>query len=70
MSSSINENWGKCPRCGSPLLVDPQTEKAEPCANCASQKSAGGLLGGTFAIVLGLVVIAILVIYGISLLLG
>jgi uncharacterized protein (DUF983 family) len=70
MNSSINENWRKCPQCGSPLLVNPQTGKTEPCANCASQKSTGGLFGGTFAIVLGVVVVAILVIYGISLLLG
>ena len=70
MTSQENENWSKCPNCGSPLLVDPNTGKTEPCANCASQASAAGLYGGAFAILLGVVVVAILVIYGISLLFG
>jgi hypothetical protein len=70
MTSQSNENWSKCPRCGSPLLVDPATGKTEPCANCRSHSSTGGLFGGMFAIALGVVVVVILLIYGISLLLG
>jgi hypothetical protein len=69
MTSPSNENWHKCAQCGSPLLVDPSTGKTEPCANCLSQKSSGGLLGGAFAIALGVAVVVILVIYGINLLL-
>jgi hypothetical protein len=62
--------WHKCPQCGTPLLLDPSTGKTEPCANCQSLKSRGGLFGGMFAIALGVAVVVILVIYGISLLLG
>jgi hypothetical protein len=69
MTSQPNENWRNCPGCGSPLLVNPVTGRTEPCANCVSQASTGGLLGGIFAIGLGVVVVVVLVIYGISLLL-
>jgi hypothetical protein len=70
MPANNNENWRDCPKCGSRLLVDPATGKTEPCANCLSLKSTGGLLGGSFAILVAVIVVAILVIYGISLLLG
>jgi hypothetical protein len=70
MTQNDNENWRECPKCKARLLVNPSTGKTEPCANCASQKSTGGLVGGAFAIALGVVVVAILVIYGISLLFG
>ena len=70
MTPNDNENWRECPVCGARLLVNPATGKPESCANCLSLKSTGGLLGGSFAIILGVIVIAILVIYGISLLLG
>ena len=34
-----NENWGKCPKCGEPVLKDPETGTLEPCAACASHES-------------------------------
>jgi hypothetical protein len=70
MTSHENENWRKCPNCGSPLLVDPATGKTEPCADCKSQASPFGLYGGMLVVGLGVIGVIALVIYGISLLLG
>jgi uncharacterized protein (DUF983 family) len=40
-----NENWGTCPKCGEPVLIDPKTGKMQPCATCASQSSPGVAMG-------------------------
>ncbi len=56
MTTGGNENWGQCPKCGSPVLIDPNTNRAEPCANCASLASRTGLYAGAYWIVAGLVV--------------
>jgi hypothetical protein len=64
MTSQENENWRNSPRCGSPLLVDPQTGKIEPCANCTSLASTAGFFGGMFAIGLNVVIVVGRVIYG------
>ena len=56
-----NENWAKCPACGEPVMIDPNTGKAEPCATCASLATkqvgvlgVGVLLAGA-ALVVGVV---------------
>ena len=59
-STTSNENWGTCPKCGEPFLINPSTGKMEPCAACASRKSPGVARGMTLliagiAIVVGLV---------------
>ncbi|HEX4412059.1 MAG TPA: hypothetical protein VH107_00430 [Lacipirellulaceae bacterium] len=54
-----NENWGTCPRCGEPVLIDPVTHKAEPCATCASRKSPGVAMG-TLGVIAGIIAIAAL----------
>ena len=61
MSASGNENWGTCPKCGSPVLIDPKTGRAEPCGNCASLSSRSGLYAGVYWIVAGLVVVGLIV---------
>jgi len=64
-----NENWGECPKCGSPVLIDQETGQPQPCSNCASLASrSGGLLGGYFLLLLA-VVVALLVYFCIRLLL-
>ena len=40
-----NENWGACPKCGEPVLINPSTGEMEPCAACASRKSPGIAIG-------------------------
>jgi hypothetical protein len=70
MTEDDNENWRECPQCGARRLINPATGKIEPCAHCLSLKSPGGLFGGSFAIALGVIVVAILVVFGIRLLLG
>jgi hypothetical protein len=70
MVSHENENWSKCPHCGSRLLVEPATGNVEPCANCKSLSSSGGLFSGMFALALGVAVVVVVVIYCITLLLG
>jgi uncharacterized protein (DUF983 family) len=55
-----NENWGTCPKCGEPVLIDPKTGKAELCANCASRKSPGVAIG-SLLVVTGVVAIVVLV---------
>ena len=44
-----NENWDKCPQCGSPVMKDPATGKTESCSNCESLASpTAGWFGGYF----------------------
>ena len=47
MADATSANWSECPRCGTPLLIDPKTNQIEPCANCESMVSpvAGALFG-------------------------
>lgn len=57
-STASNENWGTCPKCGDPVLINPSTNKMELCAACASRKSPGIAIG------------AILLIAGVAALIG
>ena len=53
MASASNPNWGKCLRCGTPLLIDPKTNQMEPCANCESLDSpTGGFFAGFFLVII------------------
>jgi len=61
VAANINENWGQCPKCGSPVLVNPNTGRAEPCANCLALSSKAGLFAGGYWIIAGLVVVASIV---------
>jgi len=61
-TNSENENWGTCPKCGTPVLIDPATGTAEPCAACASHASPTGRALGVTWIVAGIVLIVILVV--------
>jgi hypothetical protein len=61
MTTGGNENWGQCPKCGSPTLIDPNTGRAEPCGNCTALASRAGLYGGVYWIVVGLVVVVLIV---------
>ena len=49
-SAPANENWGKCPKCGTPVLINPSTGKAESCATCATRRSPGVALGALLTI--------------------
>jgi len=42
--ADINDNWIACPTCGAPMIVNPQTGDAEPCASHASKQV--GAMGG------------------------
>lgn len=70
MSNHTNENWGKCPKCGSPLLIDPATSQMEACSNCVSEASPVGLFAGSIGILLGLAVVALILFFSLWLLLG
>jgi hypothetical protein len=65
MADSDNPNWGKCPKCGAPVMIDPETGKPQPCAQCASAASPySGTLGIVFllfglAAIVGLVYLCI-----------
>ena len=65
-----NENWGKCPKCGSPVLIDPVTSQMEECSNCLAGASPVGLFAGSFGILLALVVVALVLFFSLRLLLG
>jgi uncharacterized protein (DUF983 family) len=71
MNSSVasNENWGACPKCGEPVLIDPATGIAEPCAACMSHASPTGRALGTAWIVGGIALIVVLVVVCIEMLL-
>jgi uncharacterized protein (DUF983 family) len=52
MVDSDNPNWGKCPKCGAPVMIDPETGKLQACARCASAASPySGALGIVFLLV-------------------
>ena len=70
MNSSGNENWGTCPKCGSPVLIDPKTGWAGACSNCASLASRTGLYAGVYWIIAGLVVVGLTVYFCLRLLHG
>ncbi len=70
MSSDNNENWGKCPKCGSPVLIDPETSIPEPCSNCAANASPWGLYAGVIGILLAVVVFVVVLAICIRILLG
>ncbi len=70
MTSIANENWGECPKCGLPVLIDPATGVPEPCGNCAAKASPWGLYFGGVAIVCGLLVFGLLMYFCIRLLVG
>jgi hypothetical protein len=61
MTNSGNENWGQCPKCGSPVLIDPNTGRTEPFGNCAALASRSGLYVGIYWIVAGLAVVGLIV---------
>lgn len=63
-NAASNENWGTCPKCGEPVLINPSTGKLEACAACASRKSPGIAIGtmlflAGIAAVVGLVYLCI-----------
>ena len=68
-NTATNENWGTCPKCGEPVLIDPATGVAESCATCASHASPTGRALGTAWIVAGIFAIVVLVYVCIQLLL-
>ena len=70
MTTGGNENWGKCPKCGTPVLIDPETGRAEPCGNCASLASRSGLYTGLFWIVAGIAIVILIVYFCIRLING
>ena len=59
-STASNENWGTCPKCGEPVLINPSTNKMEPCATCASRKSPGIAIG-TMLLIAGIAAVVGLV---------
>jgi hypothetical protein len=69
MAGENNPNWGQCPKCGSPVMIEPKTGVLQPCSNCLSLASrSGGLLGGYWLLVL-LVGVAALVYFCVRMLL-
>jgi hypothetical protein len=60
MAVGSNDNWGQCPKCGSPVLINPNTGRPEQCATCKSMKSRFGLFVGGYWIILGLAVVALI----------
>lgn len=61
MNTESNENWGTCPKCGEPVLIDPNTGKMQPCATCASLADKPGIAMRAVWIIGGLVAIVALV---------
>ena len=48
---ATNDNWGSCPACGGPVMLDPVTGIREACSQCVSKKSkVSGWLGIWFVI--------------------
>jgi hypothetical protein len=70
MPGNKNENWGVCPECGAPVLINPKTSTAEPCSICASRASRWGLFLGSYGILLAVVVVALILYVSIRMLLG
>jgi uncharacterized protein (DUF983 family) len=69
LNSATNDNWGTCPKCGQPVLIDPKSGVAEACATCLSNASPTGRTLGIIWIVAGLVAIGLLVVVCIQMLL-
>jgi hypothetical protein len=67
-STASNENWGACPKCGEPVLINSSTNQMEPCATCASRKSPGIAIG-TILLIAGIAAFAGLVYFCIRILL-
>jgi hypothetical protein len=61
-----NENWGQCPKCGSPVLLDPVTGQPEACSNCTAKKSSVWLYLGGLAVTAGVLGIVYLVYFCIT----
>ena len=61
MTTGGNENWGQCPKCGSPVLIDANTGRTEQCGTCAALASRTGLYVGAVGIVAGLLFIGLIV---------
>lgn len=61
VNKTNNDNWTTCGKCGEPVLIDPNTGKAEPCANCATIASKPGVASGTLLVIAGIVAIVGLV---------
>lgn len=63
MKSSVagNDNWGTCPKCGEPVMIDPKTGEAEPCATCVSAASKTNVTMGVTLLIAGIVLVASLV---------
>ena len=70
MTTDANENWGQCPKCGSPVLIDPSIGRAEPCGNCGALASRAGLYAGLFWILAGLAVLVLVVYFCLRLING
>jgi hypothetical protein len=70
MTTDANENWGQCPKCGSPVLIDPSTGRAEPCGNCATLASRAGFYAGLFWILAGLAALVLVVYFCVRLING
>ena len=64
--SEINENWGKCPQCGQPVLIDPKSGKAEACSNCASLRSQTAGMWGVASLIAGVAAVVVLVYFCIA----
>lgn len=60
MNDVKNENWGECPKCGSPVLIVANGEP-ENCANCRSQSSRWGLYLGGVMVMVGVIGVIYLV---------
>jgi uncharacterized protein (DUF983 family) len=63
-----NQNWGTCPKCGEPVLLDPKTGQAEPCATCASLASKSAGSAGMALLIAGVVALIGLVYFCVSIL--
>jgi hypothetical protein len=70
MTTGGNENWGQCPKCGSPVLIDPTTGRAEKCGNCAALSSRAGLYAGVYWIIAGVAVLVLVVYFCLRLING
>ncbi len=69
LNAENNDNWGTCPKCGEPVMIDPKSGKAQPCATCASSASKMNVAMGIFLLAAGIAVIAGLVYFCIRILL-
>ncbi|MEQ8785269.1 MAG: hypothetical protein RIC55_03185 [Pirellulaceae bacterium] len=69
MADSDNPNWGECPKCGSPVMIDPASGRLQACARCASAASPYSGVLGVFFLLLGLAAVVALVYFCIELIL-